>query len=129
SLKYLAVGHGACIIPNARIFVRVRLSFFFAYTKAVIKWSVGIDEAGRGPLAGPVAVGAVIVPRAFDWERIPGVGDSKKVAPKNREAIFRRVQNLKKNGELNFCVRMVSPSVIDRIGITNAVSLGIQRAC
>jgi ribonuclease HII len=51
-------------------------------------WVAGVDEAGRGPLAGPVAVGVAIVPHNFDWKLIPGVGDSKKGSPENRETIF-----------------------------------------
>ena len=54
------------------------------------KWLIGIDEAGRGPLAGPVAVGVACVPRNFDWGIIPGVGDSKTIAPKRREALYRQ---------------------------------------
>ncbi|MEK7639457.1 MAG: ribonuclease HII, partial [Patescibacteria group bacterium] len=46
-----------------------------------MKYLVGVDEAGRGPLAGPVAVGVVKVPVDFDWTLIRGVGDSKKVSP------------------------------------------------
>ena len=52
------------------------------------KYLIGVDEVGRGPLAGPVAVGVVKVPRGFAWEQIPGVTDSKKLTPENREAIF-----------------------------------------
>jgi ribonuclease HII len=88
---------------------------------------IGVDEAGRGPLAGPVAVGIACIPRNFDWDVIPGVGDSKKVSEKNREAIFRRAQSLKKQGILNFVVVQIPASTIDRIGITKAVSLGIAR--
>lgn len=86
---------------------------------------VGIDEAGRGPLAGPVAVGAVSVPVDFDWDTIPGVGDSKLVTPKNREAIFRRATHLKSQGYLDFSVSLVSVDTIDTIGITRAISQGI----
>lgn len=88
---------------------------------------VGVDEAGRGPLAGPVAVGIACIPRDFDWNTIPGVGDSKKVSVKNREAIFLRAKRLKKQGILNFVVVQIPASTIDRIGITKAVSLGIAR--
>jgi len=88
---------------------------------------IGIDEAGRGPLAGPVAIGIACISVDFDWNLIPGVGDSKKVSPKNREAIFRRAQSLKKQGILNFVVVQISAPTIDRIGITKAVSLGITR--
>ena len=91
------------------------------------KFLVGVDEAGRGPLAGPVAVGIACVPQNFDWKLIPGVGDSKKVSPKNREAIFRTAVKLKKAGVITYAVTLVSASTIDRIGITGAVKLGIER--
>lgn len=93
-----------------------------------IKSLVGVDEAGRGPLAGPVSVGVAVVPYDFDWNLIPGVGDSKKVTPKNREAIFRRTQSLKKQNILNYSVVLVSASVIDTKGISHAVREGIHKA-
>ena len=88
---------------------------------------VGVDEAGRGPLAGPVAVGIAVVPKNFDWSLITGVGDSKEVSPKNREAIFRRAKILRKEKKIDYAVSLISNSMIDRIGITKAVALGIQR--
>ena len=88
---------------------------------------IGIDEAGRGPLAGPVAVGAVLVPVDFDWGLIAGVGDSKKVSPKNREAIFGRAEHLRKQEAIQSAVSLVSAKTIDKIGITAAVRLGISR--
>lgn len=91
------------------------------------RYIIGIDEAGRGPLAGPVAIGIACILRDFDWDAIPGVGDSKKVSAKNREAIFRRAQSFKKQRMLNFVVVQIPASTIDRIGITKAVSLGITR--
>ena len=61
---------------------------------------LGVDEAGRGPLAGPVAVGAVAVPEGFDVAKeFPGVADSKKLSEKKREAIFERLVEL--SGGLN----------------------------
>jgi len=93
-----------------------------------MKWIVGIDEAGRGALAGPVSVGAVLVPKGFDWSLIPGVADSKQVTPKNREAIFRRAQKLEKEGKLQYVVSLVSEKIIDKKGITFAVRQGIERA-
>ena len=96
--------------------------------KRKITHIVGVDEAGRGPLAGPVAVGIAVVPYNFDWGLIPGVGDSKKVSEKNRKAIFLRTKKLKKQGLLDFHVSLVSNSTIDRTSITRAVALGITRA-
>ena len=87
----------------------------------------GIDEAGRGPLAGPVAVGMVVVPVDFDWDLLPGVGDSKKVSAENREAIFRHTRALARAGMLSYAVSLVGAKTIDRIGITKAVTLGITR--
>ncbi len=95
--------------------------------KKAAKWLIGVDEAGRGPLAGPVAVGVVQVPSDFDWSLIPGVGDSKKKTPEKREALFRRAQHLRHHRELDFAVAMVGPSVIDEKGIVYAINLAMQR--
>jgi len=92
------------------------------------KWVIGIDEAGRGPLAGPVAVGVALVPADFDWDLIPGVGDSKQVTKKNREAIFLRVKELQKPGLLDFAVVMVSAKIIDAKGIVPAVTIAMEKA-
>jgi ribonuclease HII len=87
---------------------------------------VGVDEAGRGPLAGPVAVGVAVVPRNFDWRFIPGVGDSKQVKEQDREKVVKIARALKRAGVIDFHVALVSASTIDRIGITNAVRQGID---
>lgn len=89
---------------------------------------VGVDEAGRGPLAGPVAVGVVVVPYGFDWNLIPGVGDSKKVSPKNREAIFWRTKTLASQQLLEYRVILVPSHRIDTKGISYAVTHGIAQA-
>ena len=88
---------------------------------------IGIDEAGRGPLAGPVSVGVVLVKPNFDWGMIPGVGDSKKVTPKNREVIFRLATKLKKDGLIDFQVSLISADVIDTKGIVPSIKLGMSR--
>lgn len=93
-----------------------------------IKWLVGVDEAGRGPLAGPVAVGVVLVASDFDWDYLSGVDDSKRLKPEDREAIFRLTQKLKREGKLNYAVSMVSAAVIDKIGIVPAIHLAMSRA-
>jgi len=91
------------------------------------KWLIGVDEAGRGPLAGPVAVGVVKVPAGFDWSLIPGVDDSKKLSPENREEIFRRAQALRHLGQLDFAVAQVGSSLIDSEGIVPAIKLATKR--
>ncbi len=92
------------------------------------KYVIGIDEAGRGPLAGPVAVGVVLVTQDFDWTLIAGVGDSKQLSPEKRAALFRRAQTLKREGKLDFAVAMVSAKIIDKIGIVPAVTRAMARA-
>ncbi len=93
-----------------------------------LKYVIGVDEAGRGPLAGPVAVGSVCVPMDFDWKLIPGVNDSKKLTHENRFMIFMRAKELEKSGSLQISVSMVSAKVIDRIGIVSAINLAIKRS-
>tara|TARA_B100000508_G_scaffold69685_1_gene54444 strand:+ start:1145 stop:1729 length:585 start_codon:yes stop_codon:yes gene_type:complete len=91
------------------------------------KFHIGIDEAGRGPLAGPVAVGVVKVPAGFDWGLIEGVNDSKVLKPEKREALFRRAQELRHIGQLDFAVAQVGPSYIDNNGIVSAIKLAMLR--
>ncbi len=91
------------------------------------KTLIGIDEAGRGPLAGPVAVGVVVVPKKFDWKLISGVGDSKRVSPKKRAEIFHRAKELRKEGKLDFMVVMGSAKEIDKKGIVVVIRSCIQK--
>ena len=58
------------------------------------KYIIGIDEAGRGPLAGPVAVGVCLVPAKFNWKLLPGVGDSKALSEKKREEVYVAAEEL-----------------------------------
>jgi len=88
----------------------------------------GVDEAGRGPLAGPVAVGVVLVPVGFDWGLIPGVNDSKKLTEGKREVIFLEAKKLQKTGQLDYAVGLVSAKVIDKKGIVPAINTAMERA-
>jgi ribonuclease HII len=91
------------------------------------RYVIGIDEAGRGPLAGPVAVGVVVVPYDFDWRLIPGVKDSKKLSEKKREAIYERATEMKTQGALRFAAGFASAHIIDTRGISSAIRSVIQR--
>jgi ribonuclease HII len=91
-----------------------------------MKWIVGIDEAGRGPLAGPVTVGLVKIPVDFDWELVPGVNDSKKVSEKKREVIFELAKELAKQGLIQYSVKSVSAKSIDEKGISSAIVRAIE---
>ena len=93
-----------------------------------MKYLIGIDEAGRGPLAGPVSVGAVMVPKKFDvLKKFPDVKDSKLLSPKKRDEIYEEVVARARAGEVSFCVRFAAHSYIDAFGITRAVRRAIQR--
>lgn len=81
----------------------------------------GVDEAGRGPLAGPVYAAAVILPPDA---RIDGVNDSKKLSEKKREALFDIIQQV----ALSSCVASASVEEIDAHNILNATYLAMQRA-
>ena len=91
------------------------------------KYLVGVDEAGRGPLAGPVAVGVAAVPEGFDWKLLEGVTDSKKLTPENREAIFRRAYTLRREGKVSWSVSMVGAAHIDAKGIVHAINTAMRR--
>ena len=89
---------------------------------------IGVDEAGRGALAGPVAVGAAFVPQGFDWALLPGVRDSKLLSPAARERVYTAAVMLARDGLIDFKVVLVSASTIDRIGIVPSVTRGIESA-
>jgi ribonuclease HII len=85
------------------------------------KYTIGIDEAGRGPLAGPVAVGVCMVPSDFDYKLVAGARDSKKMTPKAREKIYAVMCALREQGALDFTVAFSSAQMIDGEGIVSAI--------
>ncbi len=86
-----------------------------------IKYICGIDEAGRGPLAGPVVVGAVILP---EDSFIEGVNDSKKISEKKREKLY----DIITQEAIAYSVGIVDQKTIDEINILNATKLGVKVA-
>jgi ribonuclease HII len=87
---------------------------------------VGIDEAGRGPLAGPVAVGAVRMKKGGE-KALLGIKDSKKLSEGARLSWFKIAEEAKRSGEIDFAVSLVSERMIDKKGISFAINLGIKR--
>jgi len=81
----------------------------------------GVDEAGRGPLAGPVYAAAVILPRGFE---LPGLDDSKKLTEKKREKLF----DLIRDNAVAYSIATASEKEIDEINILNATYLAMNRA-
>ena len=82
----------------------------------------GIDEAGRGPLAGPVAAAAVILPRNFSC---PGLDDSKKISPLKRELLFERLTT---DPAIFWAVATADREEIDQLNILKATHLAMRRA-
>ncbi len=100
---------------------RLELMKEYEYTYAACSGICGVDEAGRGPLAGPVVAGAVILPK--DCE-ILFLNDSKKLSEKKREALFAEIQEK----ALAWNVGIVGPDVIDEINILQATYEAMRRA-
>ena len=93
-----------------------------------MRFMLGVDEAGRGPLAGPVAAGVVMVPEGFDVARkFIGVADSKKLSEKKREEIFTMLEACIVSGDVRFAVEFESAEVIDEKGIAYAVREAVAR--
>lgn len=90
------------------------------------QYIVGVDEVGRGPLAGPVAVCAAIVLEAFDFSVFPLLTDSKKLTEKRRETIFENALELQKEGQLRFAIQYQSSEVIDNVGIEKAITSALH---
>jgi ribonuclease HII len=93
-----------------------------------MRFVLGVDEAGRGPLAGPVAVGVVKVPETFVIAReFPTLADSKQMTPRAREKLYWLMLTRKRNGDIDFCVRFTGPARIDAWGMTRAVRSAVFR--
>ena len=92
-----------------------------SYFKEGYNYICGIDEAGRGPLAGPVVVAAVIMPKD---SMIEGVNDSKKVSEKKREKLYELIIE----EAISYSVGIDDQNEIDRINILNATKEGLTEA-
>lgn len=82
----------------------------------------GIDEAGRGPLAGPVVAAAVVLPPGYE---LPGLNDSKKLTARRREALY---EALMADERVRKCVAEATVEEIDRLNILRATHLAMARA-
>lgn len=101
--------------------LEIMLEFEHELYKKGIEHVAGVDEAGRGPLCGPVVAAAVILPKN---EKIPGVNDSKKLSEKKREELFEII----KEKAVAFSVGIVDEKVIDEINILEATRLAMKKA-
>ena len=91
------------------------------YFDSGVKLVCGVDEAGRGPLAGPVCAAAVILPANID---IPGLDDSKKLTDKRRRELFPIIQQQ----AIAYAIAFADHKEIDNINILQATFLAMERA-
>ncbi len=86
-----------------------------------VKRIAGVDEAGRGPLAGPVVAAAVILPLE---EKLPQLCDSKRLSPRRREGLYEEICRC----AVAWAVGVCGPTVIDRINVLQATLLAMEEA-
>jgi ribonuclease HII len=92
-----------------------------------MRFMIGVDEVGRGSLAGPVTVAVVCMPRSLRIRssKLGGLRDSKKLTPKQRSEWF---EHLSTHPKIFFAVARVYPRAIERVNISNAANLAAARA-
>lgn len=88
----------------------------------------GLDEVGRGPLAGPVMAGAFVFLEAIPRNKLKTLRDSKLLSRSQREKLYELFQELKSAGAVDFAVSFVYPATIDKQHIQHAVVLAMRRA-
>lgn len=99
-----------------------------------IKYIIGIDEVGRGPLAGPVCVAAFTLPRNYELPinnyelKLPKLKDSKKLSKKQREIWFGFLKKQKEEGNCNYAMSFVSPEMIDKFGIAKCIQKALDKS-
>lgn len=100
-----------------------KLAYERALQQSGCKYIAGVDEVGRGPLAGPVVCAAVIMPLDAD-SLVVGVDDSKKLSEKKRELLAEQI----KQRALAYSIVEIDEGTIDEINILEATKLGMKRA-
>jgi ribonuclease HII len=88
---------------------------------------IGIDEAGRGPLAGPVSVGAFSIRSKDVLKKFKGVKDSKQLSEKQREEWFKKIREEETKGAISYAVSFSSEKVIDSKGISYAIRSALDQ--
>ncbi len=100
---------------------RERVAALYRYQASFGEPSIGVDEVGRGPLAGPLAVGAVVLPPE---PQLLGLDDSKKLSPSCREELAAQIKEV----ALSWTVIYKEPQVIDEVGIGRALKDAMAEA-
>ncbi len=87
----------------------------------VVRWVAGVDEAGRGPLAGPVVAAAVMLP--MDWPSHLRLDDSKRLSPAAREMLYKEICKR----AIGWRIQAASPAQVDGMGVLNATFWAMSR--
>lgn len=95
--------------------------------KQNVKYLIGIDEVGKGPLAGPVCTCSMIISKNFNMSVFCGVKDSKQLSAKKREEWFEKIKEFKKKGFVDYKISYVNNSEIDKIGISKSIQKAINK--
>ena len=93
-----------------------------------VKFSIGIDEVGRGPIAGPVAVGAFIFLKSDARKLFRGVKESKQLSERKREEWFSVIKKAKKSGHVDFRVTFQSEKIIDTKGLSYSIKTALFKS-
>ena len=110
-------------MPKKKGDISEKLRYEREYLGRGMKYIVGVDEVGRGPLAGPVVTCAVCLPLSEEW-LVAGVDDSKRLSPKKREALAA----ILRERAYGYSIVRIEADEIDRINILNATKKGMKQA-
>lgn len=108
-------------IEKLKLEYNTKNKLFIEYYNKGYRFIAGVDEVGRGPLAGPVCAAAVILD---DKNKVYGLKDSKKLSEKKREELYEEV--IKKSISYSFC--FIEENIIDDINILNATKIAMKKA-
>ncbi len=89
---------------------------------------VGIDEVGRGPIAGPLLVCAVLLPQGYDMRKLVGVNDSKKLSKEEREEWYAFAEYEKEQSGLEWGFGWISSQEIDAKGMSAALRVAVEKS-
>ena len=94
------------------------------------KYIIGVDEVGRGPIAGPVTVGAFVV-SAPDYASVRklfrGVKESKQLSEKKRQEWFAKIESVRKSGLIDFAVVSIGEKIIDGRGLSHCLKIALRK--
>ena len=88
--------------------------------------TIGIDEVGRGPIAGPVAVGSFVILDKKALRLFTKVKESKQLKEKDREELFKKIEKIRDEGQVDFSVVFQSEKIIDKKGLSFAIKNALR---